>query len=1126
MKERLRPADYRYLGVCLALLLGAIWYSADNFYRAFPEASIDFRVTRNDAQHLAQQFLLSQGFRLRGYRNASSFTYDDDGKTFLERELGLEKANQLMGTRVRLWRWSFRWFRPLQKEEFRVDFTSRGEFAGFNHEIAEDTALPEITTEQARNLAEDYLRTRAHLEPDALEFVETSSVTRPHRVDRTFTWKERDFNVHDATYRVSVTVLGDEVGGYNEFLKIPEQWTRDYERLRSKNNEAQTFDLMATLALLLAVVVVVVQSVRRQDIRWRQATIVGLVGMGLSFLSSLNEFPLSEFGYPTTDGYGSFVVQKLMQALLSALGWGGALFLIAAGAEVLYRKFLPDKVSVGNLFTFRGLRTKRFFLGAVLGVTLCAIFIAYQTVFYIVAYRLGAWSPADVPYSDLLNTRFPWLFVLIGGYLPAISEEFMFRMFAIPFLRRAVRWLPAAVVLAAFIWGFGHAGYAQQPFYIRGLEVGIGGVALGMVMLHWGILPTLVWHYSVDAMYSAMLLLRSHSLYFKFSGAASAGIFVLPILLSLVAYWRKGGFEPEDGLLNRDEPVATDLPVETTPVAAEAVTSYHRLTKSARFAAIAIFIAGLLTALIPNNTSFGESPGFKLTSDQSRTYADTFLRTQNVEPATYRQVTYPEARWGGNDSLAAKYFIEHAPIGTASRLFERYRPVQVWATRYFKSLEKEEFLVITQPETGEVVGYNRQIPEDRAGADLSTGDALGIASTFAAARGTDVLSMDLKESNSQKQKARRDYSLVWEARAGDSRNLDEAHYRVAIGVAGDTVSWMRTYWKLPETFQRNRSRENFISISALAIRIALTALGVVFGMWLLVGQIRQGTVPWKRSLLWSIPPTIAAAVVLALSLKISLYRGYPTSVAFDTYTVTAVLGLSIGVAFSYVMYCAAAALLLTFFPESAAAFRVPARRILGLDAAVLLLMAIGLWHVCHELSNILVTRFHALAILDVDGPTLTGLPAPVLAAVAGVARSVLSQAAVVALFALVLKHLRRRWMLVPLALLAACASVSEEVRSPGEFALEYAIGIAGIVCALAFCIWFARGNYLAYFAVLTLSAFHPALAELIHSPNPALVTQGWILAVVLILILVWTLGPGWTRSARSSGAKAEEAAAP
>src|SRR5262249_39784669 len=160
---------------------------------------------------------------------------------------------------------------------------------------------------------------------------------------------------------------------------------------------------------------------------------------------------------------------------------------------------------------------------------------------------------ADVPYSDLLNTKFPWAFVLFGGFFPAVFEEFTFRMFAIPFLRKVTRSIAIAVVLAGFIWGFGHSSYPQQPVFIRGVEVGIGGVVLGLVMLRFGILPTLVWHYSVDAMYSAMLLMRSESLYFKLSGAGAAGIMVLPAVVALVAYLRRGGFEPETGLLNRDD---------------------------------------------------------------------------------------------------------------------------------------------------------------------------------------------------------------------------------------------------------------------------------------------------------------------------------------------------------------------------------------------------------------------------------------------------------------------------------------------------------------------------------------------------------------------------------------------
>src|SRR5207248_11609808 len=150
-------------------------------------------------------------------------------------------------------------------------------------------------------LAEDFLRRKLWRDPGALDFVEESDQTRPHRVDRQFTWKERDFNLHDATNRLEVTVLGNEVGGYKEYLKVPEQWKRDYQRLRSKNEVAQTIDSAVMVVLILGLVVVIVMRVRRQDVKWRRAAIVGLAGIVLGFCSQLNEFPLHEFGYPTTD---------------------------------------------------------------------------------------------------------------------------------------------------------------------------------------------------------------------------------------------------------------------------------------------------------------------------------------------------------------------------------------------------------------------------------------------------------------------------------------------------------------------------------------------------------------------------------------------------------------------------------------------------------------------------------------------------------------------------------------------------------------------------------------------------------------------------------------------------------
>ena len=65
MKDRLRVSDYRFIAVCLALLGGSTWFSVRNFYRAFPEASIDFRVSRGGAQTLAARFLAGAELRRR-----------------------------------------------------------------------------------------------------------------------------------------------------------------------------------------------------------------------------------------------------------------------------------------------------------------------------------------------------------------------------------------------------------------------------------------------------------------------------------------------------------------------------------------------------------------------------------------------------------------------------------------------------------------------------------------------------------------------------------------------------------------------------------------------------------------------------------------------------------------------------------------------------------------------------------------------------------------------------------------------------------------------------------------------------------------------------------------------------
>ena len=1050
---------------------------------------------------------------MRGYREASRFSFDNSAKTFLERELGLAAANKVMGSRVRLWRWSHRWFRPQQKEEYRVDITPAGETAGFEHEIPEAAPRPGIAPEQARSLAESFLREKMGRDPAGLEFVEDSTVNRPARQDHVFTWKEREFEVKDATYRIEVTVLGNEIGAYREYLKVPETWLRSYERLRSKNLAAQTIDTVLALLLVVALLATIVIRLRVRDVRWGRATVVGVTGAVLSFLASWNAQPLAEFTYPTTDSYGSFVVRHLMLELLSALAAGSLLFVLTAGAEPLYRQSFKSRISLNNLFRPRGLRTKSFFKGAVLGLTLTGIFVAYQIVFYLLAYRMGAWSPADVPYDDLLNTRFPWLFVLFGGFLPAISEEFLFRMFAIPFLRKVLRATWAALVVAGFIWGFGHAGYPQQPFYIRGVEVGIGGVALGLIMMRWGILPTLVWHYSVDALYTALLLLRSHNLYFVLSGAASAGIMLLPVLIAWVAYLRGKGFEPEAGLTNGDERVPAAPEVEAAPATEDAAAVvYHSMSARRRVAAGAIIAISLGCLLVPVQ-QFGDLPRFALGVPQARTAGDAFMGERGLDPARFRTAVYP---LNLEDSAVTKYFLERRPVITVAKAWEHDIPIHSWTVRYYRPLEKEEIRVTLDPETGRVISFHHALPENGTGADIASEDARKIASTYLSSHGFELSRLELKETTSERRKARRDYTLVWEAVPGDSRNVEEARYRVRVEISGDQVTAMTPFWKLPELYVRERSERNLLSNVLLFLRIVVIAGFVAMGLWLIVRHTRKHELRWKLVMKVAMP-VAALGVLGAISDAPLVLRNYDTAVPIETFRAVVIAGMAISALGLFLGLACCVGVLLAVRPDSLAALQPAHRRAVLADSLTALGVALALAILTSRGAWWLIDRFHAHAVLSVGNPDHFAAISPAVSVVAAGCGGALFALAFLALAWYAADSVfRNRWAAVLAALAAVAAFVPGQVHTAAEFVLHYGILLSTAGAVLLFAAGFARGNTLAYLLAATTLAVGRRGLSLIEQPYGGLRLQGWAVLVLIVLIFGWAVKPVFTSQHRGS----------
>jgi len=1106
MTEKLMGRDYRFLIICVLIAAVCFGIGLKYFYVAFPEASIDFKVTQAQSEAIAKRFLEARGCRIAGYHHALEFSYDDQAKVFLERELGLAKANPLFGSRVRIWRWAHRWFVPLQKEEFRVEVSPKGDITFFDHTVPETLSGKNLTQAEARILAEEYLLKVAGRDTASLEFVEASSEGRPKRTDHTFTWKEKGFEVKDGNYRIQVTVQGDEVAGYNEYLHVPEAWIRDYEKLRSLNQAAGTVDSLFFILLGLGILVVLGIRIAKRDIKYHLALGVGAVGAILVFLSILNSLASTFFTYPSTESFGSFLTRHLAQALFGALAAGGMFFVLTAAAEPLYRRAYPDKISLVHLFSPQGIRTRTFFKELVLGLTLTCFFFAYQIVFYLLANKLGAWAPADIPYTDLLNTKLPWIAVLLMGFMPAVSEEFTFRMFSIPFLKGLFKWTPLAIVLSAFIWGFGHATYPNQPFFIRGLEVGLAGCIVGLIMLRWGILATLVWHFTVDALYTALLLLRSTNPYFIVSGAVSAGIMLLPLLFCVVAYLARKGFASEAGMLNRDACPPEEAKEEREKEKTEVLpTGYRSLSSRAIIAWVVIALVSLSLFLV-KVPKIGDFVRFNLTRQQAQGIADKALAAQRVEVASYSKVTTENASFG---PLTSKYVLQRKGISYLNRFWEQRLKVPTWSTRYFKPLQKEEYRVAVNPKTSEVIEIAHEFPEEQPGADLPEDSAKAIAVSALRTMGIDTIGYVLKESSSDKKKARRDYNFTWEAREGSELNLDEAKFRAYVDLAGDKVASYGTTLKLPEAWIRERQKQ-------LIWKTACTVLAGVIGLFFLVAslivyifRIRDKRVPWKRVLALSTVLSVVSALAWLNRLP-SLYTLYSTSIALSTFTLQMVVFVLVGVVGAFLFGMLQMGFAFGVEPDLGAVMNRNGRGIYARDAFLGSLILLALAASAMKLDGILdaaFTKFTSVSGLSVPEGLSTFLP--FLDTLLGGIRWAVYALALYAMGAYFWRH-KLRWLFLGLAILAIVLTVLAipEFKTSQEIGLGLGVMILFTAVAFLFIRFITRGNPLLF----VLAAFLiPCGGNALKLANQGALWFRWNGMLVLVVMALACVSVLWDK---------------
>ena len=1121
-KVRLSGSEKRALILWVLAGIMGLWYAQRNFFAAFPEASVNFKVTRAEALERARTFVESLGNSTAGYRSVIVFGVNDNAKTYLEREVGLKEANRLMASEVNVWNWNVRFFKPEQEEEFRVDVSPEGNITGYLHKVPEAKAGAEPTRDAAQQTAQNFFTAKLGKSAPGWDFLpeQANSTKKPNRLDWSFTWEKHGFKAKDAPERLTIALNGADIGAASETLKVPEQWERDYRHLRSTNEFYNTVAIIPYLLLLGGVLWYGIQLTRRGQTSWRLALQLGVVVAVLLTAMQLNRWPVDAIAYDTNASYGSFAIQQIMGALIFGLVSALTVSLVLPGGEPFYREAKPHFLRLKNALTWRGLRTKEFFSSVIVGLSLAGAHMGFLVAFYLIANHFGAWSPQEVKYDDALNTVIPWIGGIAIGLLAATSEEFLFRLFAIPFLQKVTKSNVLAVILPAFSWGFLHTAYPNEPPYIRGLEVGLIGIVAGLVMLRWGILATLVWHYTVDAALVGLLLIRSTSLYFKFSGLLVGLAILIPFSYAVYSRLKRGSFEEDADLLNAaPDPQEASAVREPEPEHQLGQAPTGPLSNAVLvFLAVCVLLGGI-AALKIKPARLGDYLKLSISAKGAATRSGEILKQHGADPQTYKSVTtFVDV----TDAVTNEYLRQKIGLQALNEIYNHQVPGALWDTRFFRDQKTEEYSVILRPD-GSLHSVHHEVEERAAGPSFSKEEAIAKAAAYLTnEKKVDLSGWTLVDSSSEKRPNRTDHILTWE----NKRPLDEpqaaatsdpaghAFQRLQVAVMGDEVSSYRTFIKIPDEWRRKQESQSIWRTLHTVFVACLIFAVVIAGLVFFLREIKSDLmkqVPWRRFAVWGSFALAGYALISAFGDRIPMFLSqYKTAIPLKFMYGGLAIGLVVGAFFYLGLLVILFAIGWFFLKQAYGDLDWPGWRgmppkyyrdalLIGLGGTAALIalsrvteFVFRRWPTSHR-------AFPASFGLDFDS-YLPGIAIPATAILHGL----LVTAAIAAVGGFILAHCKSP-LLRALLFVAASIALVSGWGSPADFVKQWLAQLIFLTVVVLGIVRVVRLNLLGYFLVLTIPSLLLGAQEMLSQPNSFYRQQGYIVMAVLLALLLWPL---------------------
>ncbi len=515
--------------------------------------SIDSKLTRTQAQEISKQVAAKIGINLSGkLMDNTTFHSQEIAITYLQSKIGTFRANKLIRRdSIPLNYWNVIWFDPSRQsneaEKLETEISQTGKVLSYKINTPDTTGGVILQEETAKKALDDYW-----VEHDLANFtginisnwtVKTSEPIRlEHRQDWIFTFVKNEKKSFDLEELVSVRISGNGIIRFARSYSPPSSFSLAYTSNTSPFVFMTSFSWFIIFVLFAIGLIIFLKRYNEGEAGVGSALLVSASYYIAAAVSIILSFPsiASNVQIATLN---PFYISLLILGMLLLL-WMPMLGILTFSAwgvgESSARAQWPEK-----LYTFDAATHFKFFnekvgISTIRGYAFAGIFLGIYAVAHPIFSQHGVIANVSTP----LDSFVPSIEIVANSFALALFGEALYRFGILSYFGKkkivAGIMISAILYIPSLFYPFPYGEYLALPRTFFAIAF---AAAMIFLFLKYDFLTALVTSTLFCSARGLIPVFESQNAFFRMNAVIAAGLFVVPIIISFVALWRKQKFE-------------------------------------------------------------------------------------------------------------------------------------------------------------------------------------------------------------------------------------------------------------------------------------------------------------------------------------------------------------------------------------------------------------------------------------------------------------------------------------------------------------------------------------------------------------------------------------------------------